>query len=375
VKRHAPIESSLHPANAGLKDEAVESRVADPLFQTLDTRYGRFTVFSNDSGAVGQSLVRYGEWAENELAFLRALIGEGVTVLDVGAYIGTHALAFSRFVGPSGNVVCIEPQTRAFDLLKANIEANGLKNVQLENAVASFALGSVVIPSIEIETPASYASASLLQALSPELNGPGTITSALGPNEMKVPAISIDSLNLASCALIKIDAEGMEYLVLRGAPLTIKRCSPIIYAECNSLENGLKTYALMKAAGYEVRAHVVAAFNPDNFRGTRKDIFNGGHEVALVGVPGAALSRIERYPIRSCELLLTIDTADDLALAMLNKPQYVTEVLRLGLAAQSGGNRWIDEADGNRIVAQRLRNAKGKLRSLWPLIRQNTKDT
>src|SRR5271163_3205404 len=88
----------------------------------LDTRYGRLAVFTNDSSAIGESLVRYGEWAENELAFLHALIDDGATVLDIGAYIGTHALAFSRFVGTSGHVVCLEPQLRTFELLKANIE-------------------------------------------------------------------------------------------------------------------------------------------------------------------------------------------------------------------------------------------------------------
>jgi hypothetical protein len=41
---------------------------SNDLFRTVESRYGRLTIFANDSGAVSQSLVKYGEWAENELA-------------------------------------------------------------------------------------------------------------------------------------------------------------------------------------------------------------------------------------------------------------------------------------------------------------------
>jgi FkbM family methyltransferase len=346
--------------------------VADPLLKTRDTRYGQLTVFANDSSAIAESLAQYGEWAENEMVFLRHLIDEGATVLDVGAYIGTHALAFSRIVGTSGNVICLEPQKHAFDLLKMNMDANGLRNVRLENAVASFEPGRALIPSINIKMAASYASASLLSTLSPEINDVGVKTAMLPATEIEVPAITIDLLGLRSCALIKIDAEGMEELVLRGALHTIKQYSPIIYAECNSLEHGLRTFALLKAAGYKVRAHVVAAFNPDNFRRNHEDIFNGACEVALVGFPETAVSRMEHLPVRSCELLLAIDTADDLALALLNKPQYATEVLRAGAAALTGGGRYFDQADGDFVDAQWRRRLRGKLRSLLPWTRRHS---
>ena len=140
------------------------------LFRTLDSRYGQLTIFANDTGAVSQSLTKYGEWAENELSFLHAMIDEGATIVDVGAYIGTHALAFSRFVGPSGRVIAIEPQTRTFEVLKRNIEANAIDNVRLEHAVASFESGDAVIPSIDIERQNSFGSASVRDAL-PQAGG------------------------------------------------------------------------------------------------------------------------------------------------------------------------------------------------------------
>ena len=107
------------------------------LYETVDARYGRITTFANDVGAVSRSLRIYGEWAENEISFLRRLIPSGGTAVDVGAYVGTHTLAFSRFVGSAGSVVSFEPQPDTFKLLEANVANNHVSNVRLENAAVS----------------------------------------------------------------------------------------------------------------------------------------------------------------------------------------------------------------------------------------------
>ena len=52
---------------------------------------------------IGKSLAMYGEWAEPEIEFLSTFIGLGSAIIDVGAYLGTHTLAFSRRVGPGGS--------------------------------------------------------------------------------------------------------------------------------------------------------------------------------------------------------------------------------------------------------------------------------
>jgi FkbM family methyltransferase len=314
------------------------------LFRTVDSRYGRLTIFANDSGAVSQSLVKYGEWAENELSFLHAIVDEGLTVLDVGAYIGTHALAFSSFVGSAGRVIAIEAQARSFAVLKDNIEANAVRNVRLEQAVASSETGHAIIQSIDIAHSDSFGSASVRDEL-PSVSGRGT--EAARPhsaNDLTVCVMTVDSLEIADCALIKIDVEGAEEFVLRGAGQTIRRSTPIIYAECNSLEHGLKTVEALRAFGYRVLAHVVLAYNSDNFRGDAENIFGNGREVALVGVAGPGVERIARYQGRPYEMLVDIETADDLALALLNKPQYAPEVLRVGAAAKSGGAAYFDQA-------------------------------
>jgi hypothetical protein len=136
----------------------------------------------------------------------------------------------------------------------------------------------------------------------------------------------------------------MEDWVLKGAASTIRRCHPVIYAECNSLGDGLRALAVLKEMQYRVRAHVVRAYNVDNFRGDAENFLGEACEVALVGTPQVPdRDPLLGYFIRSCELLLDIETPDDLALALFNKPQYEQEVLRIGAAALSGGAKCLDE--------------------------------
>ncbi|MGA7779324.1 MAG: FkbM family methyltransferase [Paraburkholderia sp.] len=316
---------------------------SDDLFETVNFRYGQVTFFANDTGAITDSLRLYGEWAENELSFMLSMVREGDTVIDVGAYIGTHALAFARHVGESGRVVSIEAQSTSFEVLSRNIAANGVKHVRLEHAVASATAKDELIPSIDIESPASYGSASLRDVLVPGVHTNGHEGASGRPEGLAIRSIAVDDLDVSSCALIKIDVEGMEDMVLRGAGRTIGRCQPAIYAECNSLEDGLRSLALLKEYGYRVRAHVVLAYNADNFRENPENIFGGAREVALVGTLAAGPDPLEAYVLRSCELLVDVETADDLALALLNKPQYEHEVLRNGAAGRSGGRKCLDE--------------------------------
>ena len=65
---------------------------------------------------------------------------------------------------------------------------------------------------------------------------------------LRIPMISIDSLNFSIVDLIQLDVEGFEHNIIIGAMETIKRCQPVI-----SLENGHKEeiLALMKSLNYK----------------------------------------------------------------------------------------------------------------------------
>lgn len=71
------------------------------------TPYGRIEFLPFD-GPIGDSLALYGEWAGREIGFLQAFVPQGATVVDGGANIGTHTLAFARFCGSGGSVIAVE---------------------------------------------------------------------------------------------------------------------------------------------------------------------------------------------------------------------------------------------------------------------------
>jgi tRNA G37 N-methylase Trm5 len=89
------------------------------------TRRGVMAHYQEDQ-VLNQSLAYYGEWAEDEIKLLSNYISEGNTVLDIGANVGTHTLAFAELVGLSGQVVAIEANPPTFVLLSNNIVQNNL---------------------------------------------------------------------------------------------------------------------------------------------------------------------------------------------------------------------------------------------------------
>ena len=154
-------------------------------------------------------------WEKKLLNHYKTMIKRGDTVLDIGSYLGTHALAFSQLVGNSGVVHCFEPQTDIFKLLKKTITENKIKNIKLYQKAVYNNDGSVEFSN----TNNGKASISHIR---PRLNNPVKIMT---------PAIKIDTLKLNKCDFVKIDVEKCEWVVLDGGEETIKEFRPIIFLE------------------------------------------------------------------------------------------------------------------------------------------------
>src|ERR1700682_6527582 len=99
----------------------------------VDTRYGAFSIFS-DRDLISRSLLQYGEWAQCEIEILAQFISSGDTVVDAGAYIGTHTLAFASMVGSTRSIHSFEPNREANLLLIENVSANALRNVTVHES-------------------------------------------------------------------------------------------------------------------------------------------------------------------------------------------------------------------------------------------------
>ena len=154
-------------------------------------------------------------WEKKLLNYYKELILPGDTVLDIGAYLGTHSVAFSQLVGDTGKVISFEPQTEIFTLLEKTIKENNIKNVKLYN-------NAVYNINKKIQFSNTNNGKASISYIRPRL-----------PNPVKkeIQAITIDSLKLTRCDFIKIDVEKCEWVVLDGAEDTIIKYRPILFVE------------------------------------------------------------------------------------------------------------------------------------------------
>lgn len=162
-------------------------------------------------------LIRWNRFDPGEPEFWR--ISEWVRrddwVLDVGANIGSYTREFSRAVGPGGRVIALEPVPVTFQLLCRHV--NDLQdNVTLLNVAASDRPGIV-----EMNVPRLGSGLANLYQSRIAKNG-----------STKVLAIPLDALSVSEpIRLIKVDVEGHEVSVLRGATELIRRDRPILILE------------------------------------------------------------------------------------------------------------------------------------------------
>ena len=119
----------------------------NPVLRGKACKHGLFIYNPNDT-FIGASLENYGEWCEYEIDLLKKYIKPGDTVIDVGANIGTHTIAFARMVGKTGKVFAFEPQPRLDKILGANIHLNRLDNVFWSDKALGSSVADITIPDL-----------------------------------------------------------------------------------------------------------------------------------------------------------------------------------------------------------------------------------
>lgn len=221
-----------------------------------ECRYG-WMMFNINDAPIGKCLNVYGEWAQQEMELLEQFVTPGDTILDIGAHIGNHTLFFAREVKRSGRVLSFEPQRIIYQMLTGNIAMNALQNVfTIQNAVSDRD-GFVNIPFIDPHHHCNFGS---------------VFPTDLLPGE-KVQCMPIDNLKLSSCDLIKIDVEGSEIAVLKGASKTIQKFHPIIYVEHNQEEHFSELMNILQKFDYRCWLHTYHRYNPDNFYEIKENKF------------------------------------------------------------------------------------------------------
>jgi len=207
---------------------------------------------------IGASMMAYGEYYQSEVNLFEAVLtSSAYCAVDVGANIGTHTLAMSRVL-THGKVIAFEPQREIFRLLSANLTLNNRNNVVTFNACAGAEIDVVKMPEIIYDGvkghPFSFG------GISPDFAKDVQYT-------YEVPMFPLDQVlhEHEFIRLIKIDVEGHELDVLKGAVHTIAKHKPILYVENDRLKNSVALLTFIKSLGYRMFWHLPLFHNPDNF--------------------------------------------------------------------------------------------------------------
>jgi FkbM family methyltransferase len=177
------------------------------IWNTLLRHTGRYVSLQVQGQSI-RLLVDFRSFDQNyESATLQvflSLIGPGDTVWDVGANIGIYTLLAGHAVCPTGKVVSWEPGPETYQVLQEHIRANGLQKI-CEPLAAAVSDGC--------QTTVFFLN-------EPDLSSTSRLAVEPGPDTIQVPAASLDTWAEKlgrRPQMIKVDVEGAEVLVMRGA--------------------------------------------------------------------------------------------------------------------------------------------------------------
>lgn len=169
-------------------------------------------------------LIYCNQFEKDEFQFMDKYVKNGTVVYDIGANIGLHSLYLSTVIGDSGVCYAFEPVKSTYDSLNENVLLNGFKNIVSYNVALSD----------KEETLEMYKSKNGYDAWN-SLGG----FQKIGNNQYeleKVVCIPLDSFleknpDVKKPDFLKIDTEGWEMNVLKGAHNFLKDNSPVLMME------------------------------------------------------------------------------------------------------------------------------------------------
>lgn len=181
-----------------------------------------------------------------ELSYLTQNVHYGDSVLDIGAHKGGYLYWLSKSVGKTGEVIAFEPQPLLYEYLKTTINHLHYKNISLHHAGVSSKPNKL----------------KLFVPKAPGLTSPGA-TFEYRSNKTQGHAIEVDVVQLddflserkSKIDFIKVDVEGHEMEVFKGASNILEQDHPTLLFECENRHlNDLQVedvFAFLKSKNYE----------------------------------------------------------------------------------------------------------------------------
>lgn len=223
-----------------------------------------------------------GESNPTEMYVLRKILSPNDVVVDVGAHLGWYALNSAQVIGKGGIVYAFEPNPSVAAWFSENCKLNGLTNVRLEkialadkNGTTDFYVGGAdSLGSLKLDN----AKRSNLEPV----------------HRIKVPVRTLDTYlkeaEIKTLKLMKVDAEGFDLEVLKGAEKILKKFHPYLIVEVFGLtwntdvSRDKKILDYLEKLGYKAYAFVqggLQRYNPKNGQSQIINLFFAYKETEL----------------------------------------------------------------------------------------------
>jgi FkbM family methyltransferase len=195
----------------------------------------------------------------DEITFHTLLHRPG-TLVDVGAHDGLITVPLARL--PSSRVIAFEPLPPAFARLQEALRAafgDLPRHVECRAAALGDVAGEITLSMPVLDGIAQEQWASTAKDYRAHLSDRVTV------ERFAVPLLRLDDLGIADLTAMKVDAEGAEYEVLRGARETLIRCRPVLTLEIEERHREGSTWAVpafLDALGYDVLFELRGEWHP-----------------------------------------------------------------------------------------------------------------
>lgn len=230
-------------------------------YKLVDARHGRFLANPKDI-YLGRSMIAYGEFSEFEWMLLDQLVSTDDVVIEVGANMGSFTVPLARKVGAGGLVFAFEPQLIVFQQLCANFALNDLVNVQAFNAACAEEPGWLAIARFNPTKDRNFGGLNL------------DMLRGKGATRVRIERLD-DVVDPPRLTLIKVDVEGMEASVLRGARRLIDTHRPWLYVEAHDDVKSPELFRLLNELNYDCWWHLPPMYNPQNHALNFDNLFGG----------------------------------------------------------------------------------------------------
>jgi len=213
------------------------------------------TMLLDPYDVVSRYILRFGEWEPKTWHALEQHVPAGGTFVDVGAHLGWYSLKAAKVVGPKGRVIAVEPNHETLLRLRDNIRASGASAVIV---VAPVACSDSETTLTFYAAHRSNTGASSLS--SANASGVGPIAASYQVRTRRLDDI-VREAGVTRVDAVKIDVEGAEFLVLKGAVETLDRYRPVVSVELTDPtlksmgSSAEEVMAFMRAHGYAPTQH------------------------------------------------------------------------------------------------------------------------